>query len=225
MAQKKTKTKLEALEKEMEEVRTELQKLQGLEKAMEHLAQNVAKLLQSQEETQKAVAALANLKVGANKSFEGGSSGSVTEGLVPASTFRADQRAPDRGKWSEGLSEASVDSDMGKFGPNREENNWRMIRKLEMPIFSGENPDGWLFQGKRYFEVNGLSEKEKLGIVGVSLDGETLSWLQWTEARTPFHRWAQFRSQLLLCFWLTQEGSLCEKLLAVKQEGLVAEYR
>lgn len=81
---------------------------------------------------------------------------------------------------------------MGKLGSNREENNWRMIRKLEMLIFSGEDPDGWLFQAKRYFDVNGLSEKEKLGAVGVSLDAEALSWLQWTEARTPFHSWAQF---------------------------------
>lgn len=62
-------------------------------------------------------------------------------------------------------------SDMGRMGPNKEENNWRMIRKLETPIFSGENPDGWwLFQEERYFEVNGLTEKEKLGAVGVSLD-------------------------------------------------------
>lgn len=159
---------------------------------MEHLALNVAKLLQSQEETQKAMTALAKLKAGVNKIFEGGSSGSVTEGPVPASTFRANQRALAKGKWSEGLTEASLDSEMGKLGSNREENNWRMIRKLEMLIFSGEDPDGWLFQAERYFDVNGLSEKEKLGAVGVSLDAEALSWLQWTKARTPFHSWAQF---------------------------------
>lgn len=41
-------------------------------------------------------------------------------------------------------------------------------------MFSGDNLDGWLYRVERYFEVNGLIEKEKLNIVGVSLDGEAL---------------------------------------------------
>lgn len=44
-------------------------------------------------------------------------------------------------------------------------------------MFSGDNPDGWLYHAERYFEVNGLTEKEKLSVVGVSLDGKALSWL------------------------------------------------
>lgn len=55
-----------------------------------------------------------------------------------------------------------------------------------MPIFSGDNPNGSLYRAKRNFEVNGLNEKEKFREVGVSLDGDTLTWLQWTEGRTPF---------------------------------------
>lgn len=45
-------------------------------------------------------------------------------------------------------------------------------------MFSGENLDGWLYRAERYFKINGLTEREKLGAVGVSLDGEALSWLQ-----------------------------------------------
>lgn len=41
-----------------------------------------------------------------------------------------------------------------------------------MPIFSGVNLDGWIFWVERYFEVNGLTEKEKMGAIGVGLDGD-----------------------------------------------------
>lgn len=61
-----------------------------------------------------------------------------------------------------------------------------------MPIFSGENPDGWLFRVERYFEVNGLTEREKLGAIVVSLDGDALSWYQWTEARKLLSRGSNF---------------------------------
>jgi len=94
-----------------------------------------------------------------------------------------------------------------------------------MPIFSGENPDGWLYRAERYFEVNGLIEREKLGAIAVSLDGDVLSWLQWTEAKTSIQSWQQFQEQLLLRFRSTQEGNLCKKFLAMKQRETVAEFK
>ena len=35
-------------------------------------------------------------------------------------------------------------------------------RRLEMPIFEGENPDEWIFRAKRYFAVNQLTDEEKI---------------------------------------------------------------
>ena len=31
-----------------------------------------------------------------------------------------------------------------------------------MPVFDGNNPDGWVFRAKRFFNMNRLSEAEKL---------------------------------------------------------------
>lgn len=44
-----------------------------------------------------------------------------------------------------------------------------------MPIFIGENPDGWLFRAEQHFKVNELIEKEKLGAIRVSMEGDALS--------------------------------------------------
>lgn len=69
-----------------------------------------------------------------------------------------------------------------------------------MPILSGENPDGWLFCVERYFKINGLTERQKIWAIGVSLDRDALAWLQWIETKTLFHSWEQFRQLLLMRF-------------------------
>lgn len=58
---------------------------------------------------------------------------------------------------------------------NKEEENWRRVRKLEMPTFNREKLDHWLFGAKRYFNVSGLTEREKLGAIVVGLEGDVLS--------------------------------------------------
>ena len=45
-----------------------------------------------------------------------------------------------------------------------------------MLVFTGENPNGWIFRADRYFATYGLTEEEKLVVAAMSLDGDTLSW-------------------------------------------------
>ena len=44
-----------------------------------------------------------------------------------------------------------------------------------MPIFSGENPKGWIFRAELFFEMNHLSEMEKMMATGVSFEDEMLA--------------------------------------------------
>ena len=64
-------------------------------------------------------------------------------------------------------------SDETRQGGNGE---WRSSRQVEMPVFTGENPDSWIFQADRYFATYGLTEEEKLVAAAMSLDGDALSW-------------------------------------------------
>lgn len=98
------------MEKELEEVKIELQRLPGLERTMEHLAQNVGKMMQALEETRRAVAAFSNPKSGTKGRSEGDGLGSITRGYVPPNILPAavgDQRTMERGKWQKGIGEAS----------------------------------------------------------------------------------------------------------------------
>ena len=124
-----------------------------MEKTVMDFAQNVMRVLQSLEETQKAVAALSSGR----------------------DTTTAAQRE-DRAGWIPGVGEPSgggMVSDEMRRGGNGE---WRGSRRVEMPVFTGENLDDWIFRADRYFATYGLTEEEKLVVAAMSLDGDTLSW-------------------------------------------------
>ncbi|CAH1440276.1 unnamed protein product [Lactuca virosa] len=65
--------------------------------------------------------------------------------------------------------------------------NWR-FRKLDMPLFDGENPDGWILRAERYFNFYKLSEADKLEAAVVALEGDALLWFQWEHNRRPITR-------------------------------------
>ncbi|RVX15939.1 Pentatricopeptide repeat-containing protein [Vitis vinifera] len=124
--------------------------------------------------------------------------------------------------WSWGTQWGGMVSDETRQGRNGE---WRGSRRVVMPVFTGENPDGWIFWADRYFATYGLTKEEKLVAAAMSLDGDALSWYQWTDSREAFGSWDNLKRRLLLRFRPTQEGSLCEQFLAVRQQGTVAAYR
>lgn len=100
-----------------------------------------------------------------------------------------------------------------------------LYRKLEIPIFLSENLDGWLFKVEHYFLVNEVLETEKLEAIAVCLEGDALTWLQWREGRLPISSWTEFKSELLRRFHDPRKGNNYELLMALRQEGMVAEFR
>jgi len=79
------------------------------------------------------------------------------------------------------------------------EGGWRPElrgRRLEMPLFDGCDPDGWIFRAERYFLVNGLMEMEKVDTAIVYLEGPALSWFQWEEKRQRMRTWEDFKLML-----------------------------
>lgn len=91
------------------------------------------------------------------------------------------------------------EGDSGGGGPVNTSGNWK-YRKLDMPLFDGEDPDGWILRVERYFSFYRLSEEEKMEAAIVGMEGEALSWYQWEHRRRPIRVWAELRELLLKQF-------------------------
>lgn len=93
-------------------------------------------------------------------------------------------RLEDRGKnyenATQGANSGNVAGDSGDTSrPQNVENDPTRFWKLEIPLFAGDNPIGWLFKLKRYFSVNAIEENEKLEAAVVCLEHKALNWFQW----------------------------------------------
>lgn len=67
--------------------------------------------------------------------------------------------------------EVSKETKEACMGPWRPE---LRCRRLELPMFDGENPEGWILKVERYFHVNQILETEKLEAVAKCLEGGAL---------------------------------------------------
>ena len=93
-----------------------------------------------------------------------------------------------------------------------------------MPIFSRENPDGWLLRAERFFYLHKYSEADRLEAVVVTFEGDALLWYQWERKCRSILMWVELRGLSLKQFRALVEGSLHEQWMDLRQEGSVSEY-
>ena len=49
------------------------------------------------------------------------------------------------------------------------------IKKIEMPVSNGEDPNSWLFRVNRFFQIYRLIYVEKLLVASISFEGPALN--------------------------------------------------
>ncbi|KAI3522148.1 hypothetical protein L1887_11628 [Cichorium endivia] len=99
------------------------------------------------------------------------------------------------------------------------------LRKLKMPLFEGEDVYGWVYKAERFFDIQGLATSgERLRAAVLCLEGSVLAWYRWSDSRAPFRSWEDLKTRLLDRFQPSQEGSLQEQFLGIRQEGSAREY-
>ncbi|XP_024018362.1 uncharacterized protein LOC112090683 [Morus notabilis] len=86
-------------------------------------------------------------------------------------------------------------------------------RRLELPIFQGDDPYGWVFRAERYFAINGVDGEER--VMTASVCG----------GKGPFTDWRDLKAAILHRFSRAKDGDPTERLMALRQEGTVTEFR
>ena len=94
-----------------------------------------------------------------------------------------------------------------------------------MPIFNNTNPNRWILKAERYLGFHRFSNDGKLEVVVIRFEGDALLWYRWETKKRPIAPWEEMKLLILKHFRATQTGSLHEQLLAIKEEGIVHEYR
>lgn len=51
-------------------------------------------------------------------------------------------------------------------------------RRLDLPLFNGEEAFDWVSIVERYFQVNRLTKQERLTAADVCMEGDAFHWLQ-----------------------------------------------
>lgn len=99
--------------------------------------------------------------------------GSVNRGTTPLGGPDLGTRGHGEGSYGGGGRDG-VGSGYGNgSGQGPGPQNWR-YRNLDMPIFDGSDPDGWILRVERYFGFSRLNEEEMLEAVVVAMEGDAL---------------------------------------------------
>ncbi|XP_022637052.1 uncharacterized protein LOC111241703 [Vigna radiata var. radiata] len=97
-------------------------------------------------------------------------------------------------------------------------------RKLDIPVFAGEEAYRWTNRLERYFRLKEVSEEERMQAVIVALEGRALNWFQWWETCNPNPTWEAFKVAVVRRFQPTMLQNPFELLIGLRQSGLVEEY-
>lgn len=95
-----------------------------------------------------------------------------------------------------------------ELSPGKEEEPESKFKKVEMPIFFGDDPDSWLFRVEWYFEIHRLSDEEKMTVTVISFDGATLKWYRWVESRRSFTDWIDLKTRMFERFSESKDKNL-----------------
>ncbi|CAH9133286.1 unnamed protein product [Cuscuta epithymum] len=98
-------------------------------------------------------------------------------------------------------------------------------RKVDLPLFSGNDAYGWLLRVERYFKLNHVLEGDKVEVVLIAMTERALNWYQWWDEQTDDHSWGNFKEALIRRFQPELVQNPFGPMLKIKQTNSVMEYR
>lgn len=105
------------------------------------------------------------------------------------------------------------------------EGNSRSARpmKLDLTCFSGEDPQGWIYQAEAYFRYHDIADEARLQIADFHMSKEALSWIRRLR-RNNLLTWEKFTEDLKERFGVSDYEDKLEELSRLQQTSIVAEY-
>lgn len=148
---------------------------------------------------------------------------SRTEGILPLPTlaipFRSMESVPVVSKME---SVAAKQENKGGSPTQRLDSPGR---RVDLPIYDGQNPDDWVFRVEKCFVVNQTPEEEKMELALACMKGCAVTWLRIVQDREDLSTWKDFKEKLKKRFRPTRGGTVIGQMLRLKHTGTIEEYR
>ncbi|XP_072081020.1 uncharacterized protein [Arachis hypogaea] len=129
-----------------------------------------------------------------------------------------ENRTPNRNERGSPGSHLAVGSSAGSRGAPEQ---WR---KLELPIFCGDDAVVWVERMEQFFLLRTVPEEEWLTVATFAMEGRAFTWFRWWEATAPMLQWRFFSAALLRHFQPERLQSPYQALLKLKQTNSVRDY-
>ncbi|GJW93030.1 ty3-gypsy retrotransposon protein [Tanacetum coccineum] len=97
--------------------------------------------------------------------------------------------------------------------------------RLDVPKFSGVDPESWLFSINEYFTLLNTPADQRLRIVGFNLEGAAAKWFRWMTRNGLITDWPRFEESVKNRFGPSKYEDPQGALSKLLQTGTVAEYQ
>lgn len=96
----------------------------------------------------------------------------------------------------------------GSSGYSPQQKSSPVKKQLELPEFTGKNPDDWIFRVEKCFSVNQTEEDEKLTLAMACLEGCAVTWLRMIQVRDELLDWRDFKMKVRKRFKPSRGGTI-----------------
>lgn len=97
--------------------------------------------------------------------------------------------------------------------------------KVDMPRFTGEGVEGWLFQASEYFEFHGIGEESKIKLCSFYMSKAALDWFRGMKQNNLISTWSQFKIDVREHFGDSYYVDKLQLLSRLQQNSSVGQYQ
>ncbi|MCI07266.1 retrotransposon gag protein, partial [Trifolium medium] len=95
----------------------------------------------------------------------------------------------------------------------------RSVKKVELPLFDGEDPAGWISRAEVYFRVQETRPEVKVSLAQLCMEGSTIHFFNSLLNENEDLTWEQLKEALLERYGGHGEGDVYEQLTELRQRG------
>ncbi|KAL4291734.1 hypothetical protein GQ457_14G021280 [Hibiscus cannabinus] len=97
--------------------------------------------------------------------------------------------------------------------------------KIELTMFDGSNPRGWVKKCQKYFSLLEIPEEQKVDLAAMHLEGKAETWFDGYIMQKHRFTWQEFVSDLCHRFCDRTYSDIIEEFNKLAQKGNVEEYQ